>query len=128
MARITVVNDNPDFLELIGDILEDDRYETTLIDGDREGALERIRASAPDVLMIDLRLGSEGLHGWKIAQQVRHDPMLEGTPILLCSGDIPALHEVENDLDDRYTVVTLTKPFAVDDFLALIDRLVAAAA
>ena len=29
MARVTVVNDNPEFLALVHDILEDDRYEAT---------------------------------------------------------------------------------------------------
>ena len=29
MARVTVVNDNAEFLELVHDILEGDRYETT---------------------------------------------------------------------------------------------------
>lgn len=28
MARVTVVNDNPEFLELVRDILESDRYDT----------------------------------------------------------------------------------------------------
>ena len=40
MARITVVNDNPEFLDLVHDILEGDRYDTTLIDGDRPDALD----------------------------------------------------------------------------------------
>src|SRR5687768_10370726 len=60
MPRITVVNDNEAFLELVRDILEDDRYEVTTIDGDRPDALARIKASRPDVLMIDLRFGAEG--------------------------------------------------------------------
>ena len=124
MARVTVVNDNREFLDVVGAILEGDRYETTLIKGAAENALEQIRASRPDVLMIDLRLGSDGMHGWGISQQVRNDPELEGTPILLCSADNFALREIEDQLDDRYTVVTLKKPFSIDALLGRIDDLV----
>jgi len=125
MPRVTVVNDNPEFLEVVGAILESGRYESTLIKGAAPDALEQIRASEPDVLMIDLRLGSDGLHGWKVAREVHDDPGLQGTPILLCSADSLALHEIENELDERFTVVTLKKPFSIDDLLARIDGLLA---
>ena len=100
MARVTVVNDNPEFLDLVGDILKDERYQVTLVDGDRAEPLERIRDSRPDLLMIDLRLGTDKLHGWDIAQQVRHDSALSEVPILVCSADVVALDEISDQLDD----------------------------
>ena len=128
MARVTVVNDNPEFLALVQDILEDDRYEATTVDGDRADALDLVRASRPDLLMIDLRMGSDGLHGWAIAQQVRADPTFDGLPVLICSADVLALKEVEGDLDNMRHVGTLTKPFSIDDLTESIDELLAEAA
>ncbi len=125
MARVTVVNDNEDFLELVREILDDERYDTTTIDGDRPEALEQIRASRPDVLMIDLRLGSDGLHGWEIAQQVRADDQLKGVPILICSGDIMALKELAPELAEGRDLAVLTKPFAVDELCDTVERLLA---
>jgi two-component system chemotaxis response regulator CheY len=125
MARVTVVNDTPDFLELVGDILEGDRYDTTLIDGDRDDAVELIRESDPDVLMIDLRLGSEGLSGWQIAQEIRRDEAFEGLPVLVCSADMQAMAELESDLAPNRHVATLRKPFEIDELTTLIDRLLA---
>ena len=125
MARVTVVNDNPEFLELVSDILEDDRYETTTIDGDRPDALDEVRASRPDLLMIDLRMGSEGLHGWDIAQQVRADPAFTGLPVLICSADVLALKSLEGDLDDTRHVQSLTKPFSIDELIGVIDGMLA---
>jgi CheY-like chemotaxis protein len=89
--RITVVNDNPEFLELVRDILDDERYATTAIDGDLEGALERVVESRPELLIIDLRLGTEVLRGWDIAQEVRREPSLESLPVIICSADVLAL-------------------------------------
>lgn len=123
MSRVTVVNDNPDFLELVGDILNSDRYDTTLVDGDRADALETIRDSRPDLLMIDLRLGSDGLHGWRIVQEVRRHPEFAGLPILLCSADVVALAEVQSQLNGVRPVEALTKPFSVDTLLETVDRL-----
>jgi CheY-like chemotaxis protein len=128
MARVTVVNDNPEFLELVRDILEDDRYATTTIDGDRPDALEAIRASRPDVLMIDLRMGSDGLHGWDIAQEVRAQPDFDGLPVLICSADAMALAALEDDLERIQHVDTLIKPFSIDDLVTAIDGLLAESA
>lgn len=125
MARVTVVNDNPEFLELVRDILEDDRYEVSTIDGDRRAALDQIRASRPDVLMIDLRLGTEGLHGWRIAKEVRASADMDGLPVLVCSGDLYAMNEIAAELAESQNVATLTKPFSIDQLTASIDRLLA---
>ena len=76
--RITVVNDNPEFLELVRDILEDEHYAATTIDGDVEDALERIVESRPCLVILDLRLGTDELHGWNIAQQLRREPSMMG--------------------------------------------------
>ena len=53
MARnITVVNDNAEFLEVMRDILEDERYAVTTIDGDLDGALSQVLESSPDLLIL----------------------------------------------------------------------------
>ena len=128
MARVTVVNDNPEFLALVHDILEDDRYEATTIDGDRPDALDLVRASRPDLLMLDLRMGSDGLHGWDIAQQVRAERDFAGLPVLICSADVLALKELEDDLDNMHHIGTLTKPFSIDELTESIDELLAESA
>lgn len=121
--RVTVVNDNPEFLELVRDILADERIPTILIDGDKTDALERIRESRPDVLMIDLRMGSHELHGWDIAQDVRRDAELAHVPILVCSADVVSLATIQDQLDDTRRVGTLIKPFSIDRLSEAIDQL-----
>jgi CheY-like chemotaxis protein len=125
MAHVTVVNDSPEFLDLVHDILEGDRYDTTLIDGDRPDVLELIRSSQPDLLMIDVRLGVPGDHGWEIAQEVRSEPRFEELPVLLCSADMLALEALESDLAETRSIATLEKPFTVEQLVATIDQLLA---
>ena len=125
MPRVTVVNDNAEFLDLVHDILEGDRYDTTLVDGDRPDALDLIRSSRPDLLMIDVRLGVEGDHGWEIAQEVRSEPQFRDLPVLLCSADILALQELESGLAETRRVATVAKPFEIDSLISTIDELLA---
>ena len=123
MARVTVVNDNPEFLDLVHDILEGDQYDTVLIDGDQPDALDQIRSSRPDLLMIDVRLGVEGDHGWEIAQEVRREPQFEELPVLLCSADTVALEGLESRLAETRRVALLAKPFTIDELTSVLDEL-----
>jgi two-component system, OmpR family, response regulator VicR len=121
--RVTVVNDSPEFLELVGDILADSRIPTVLVDGDLPDALDRIRASQPDVLMVDLRMGTDELHGWDIAQEIRRDRDLAEVPILICSADLAGLASIQDQLDNTRRVGTLTKPFNIDSLTEAIEQL-----
>jgi CheY-like chemotaxis protein len=125
MARVTVVNDTPEFLELVHDILEGDRYDTTLIDGDVPDVMDRIRASRPDLLMIDVRLEVAGDHGWEIAQDIRREPQFKDLPVLLCSADTLALDGLEADLATTRSVATLAKPFTIEELVTMIEALLA---
>jgi DNA-binding response OmpR family regulator len=126
--RITVVNHNAEFLELLRDLLTDERYVTTCIDADVEDELARIVESRPDLLIIDLRLGTDEYHGWDIAQQIRREPKLDGLPVLICSTDVLALQSMADDLAGVRRVRTLAKPFAITELTAAIDHLLAEAA
>lgn len=127
MARITIVDDNAEFLDLVADILEDHSYDVTTIDADRSGALEHIKVSRPDALMIDLHLGGEALHGWDIAMELRRDPSLRGLSVLVCTADIDALNQIAERLSETQHVETVTKPFSVDRLTGAVDRLLAQA-
>jgi CheY-like chemotaxis protein len=125
-THIVVVNDSPEFLELMADILHDARYPVTVIDGDRDNAVDLIRAAVPAALIIDLRLGADELHGWDVIQAVRRDPDLRELPTLICTGDIRALSKLEESVAGMRRVATITKPFDIDDLLsqlaALLER------
>ena len=124
-AHVVVVNDNPDFLELMADLLQDERYPTTIIDGDREDAVDLIRAASPQVLIIDLRLGQGELHGWEVMKEVRSDRSLRDLPTLICTGDLEALAKLESEVAAMRRVATLTKPFSVEALLTALEDLTA---
>lgn len=121
--RVTVVNDNPEFLKLMGDLLHEERYMVTLVDGDREDAVDLIAASRPQALIIDLRLGRNELHGWEVLQALRSDPELRELPTLICTGDVPGLEQIADQLAAMRRVSTLQKPFDIDELFSKLDEL-----
>jgi two-component system alkaline phosphatase synthesis response regulator PhoP len=122
--RISVVNDNPEFLELMSAILaEDAGYEVTLFDGEQT-SMDELAASRPDLLIVDLLLG--GASGWEIVALARADARLAGVPVLICSADVSALRERAEELERVGNVHVLRKPFGVDELTdtvsGLLDR------
>ena len=120
--RITVVNDNPEFLALMQDLLQDATYPATLIDGDRPNAVELIEAAEPHVLIIDLRMGSQELHGWEILKEVRKRPALRSLPTVICTGDAWATETLADEVAAMPSVAILHKPFTIDGLHAAIDE------
>jgi DNA-binding response OmpR family regulator len=51
-----VVNDSPEFLTMMGELLEAERYHASLVDGDKMSSIEPIRATNPELLIVDLEL------------------------------------------------------------------------
>jgi CheY-like chemotaxis protein len=121
--RVTVINDNPEFLALMGDILASDHFVPTLLDEDEPDVLERVGKSKPDLLMIDLRPCVDGLDGWDIAQSLRRDLELAHLPILVCSTDYRALEELAAEAANDTRLELLRKPFGLDQLSAAIARL-----
>jgi CheY-like chemotaxis protein len=126
MARVTVVNDNPEFLALMGEVLEAERHVAFTIDGSDGGVVDRVGTSRPDLVILDLRMGSDGLAGWDLYQRVRGRPGAERLPMLLCSADLQALEEIRARIHSETAIGVLAKPFAIDELLAEVDRLLAA--
>jgi DNA-binding response OmpR family regulator len=122
--RISVVNDNPEFLDLMSAILaEDAGYDVSLFNGE-ETSIDEIAASRPDLLIVDLLLG--GASGWDIVALARADERLAPVPVLVCSADVAALRDRAEELEQIGNVHVLRKPFGVDELTdtvsGLLDR------
>ena len=122
--RITVVNDNPEFLDLMAAILaEDAGYDVRLFNGEHT-TVDEIAESEPQLLIVDLLLG--GASGWEIVTLARADPRLSDVPVLICSADVIALRDRAEELERIGDVHILAKPFGVDELTdavaGLLDR------
>ncbi len=120
--RISVLNDNPDFLELMSAILDEDAgYEVQLFNG-KETGIEELAASDPHLIIVDLLLG--GASGWEIVTLSRAHQTLADVPIIVCSADVAALRDRADELESIGKVHVLTKPFGIDEIAELVERLI----
>jgi DNA-binding response OmpR family regulator len=120
--RITVLNDNAEFLELMSAILDDDAgYDVTTL---REAAtaVDDLAASRPDLVIVDLLLA--GASGWEIVALSRADERLMDVPIVICSADVASLRDRSDELERIGNVHMLVKPFGIDELTELVERLI----
>lgn len=120
--RISVLNDNPDFLELMSAILDEDAgYDVQLFNG-KETGIDELAASDPNLIIVDLLLG--GASGWEIVTLSRADRRLADVPIIICSADVSALRDRADELESIGKVHVLAKPFGIDQITELVERLI----
>jgi CheY-like chemotaxis protein len=120
-ARVTVVDDSPEFLSLIDDVLGEAHDVVT------QGVVHSVAdlaATAPDLLVVDLHCGGPegGLTGWEIVAAARRHPALRDVPIVVCSADLAALREDRISLIAYGNVQLIAKPFDVTAFEQLVER------
>jgi CheY-like chemotaxis protein len=92
IKRITVVNDSPEFLELLVELLSDEGYEVTTIPK-HQGAFEQIKASQPDLVICDL-IFENAAHGWSLIDMLHLSPETNRIPLLLCSAATQQVREI----------------------------------
>jgi DNA-binding response OmpR family regulator len=120
--RISVLNDNPDFLELMSAILDEDAgYDVRLFNGQETG-IDQLAASDPNLIIVDLLLG--GASGWEVVTLSRADERLAEVPIIVSSADVAALRDRAEELQSISNVHVLAKPFSIDEITELVERLI----
>lgn len=83
-ARILVVDDEEDGRLLVAQILQDAGYDVdAAVDGGE--ALERIRTSRPDLVILDLLMPF--VNGWDVLEQIRRVPGPPPVVVVTARGD-----------------------------------------
>jgi len=121
MAKILVVDDDPDFVEITRIILENNGYDVVSA-SDSEEAIEKMRNDKPDLVLLDIMM-SQPLDGVEVSKKMLEDDNLKKVPIIVVSSitDSPHLAEFPSNeylpLDDW-----ITKPAQPEDLLAKINK------
>ncbi len=91
-ARILVVDDDPDFVEIMRTILESNDYQVlTAANGTQ--ALAPVKAQHPDLLILDIMM-STVLDGLDVSEKLSQDPDAKFMPVIMVSSiaDTPYAH------------------------------------
>jgi len=117
---ISVIDDDPACRDLLYDMLREEGYTVHLFP-DSATARRCLRDLAPAAIILDVRLENPTA-GWEVLADLRHDPVLHATPVLVCSADLSALQGHTADLEWQGCTI-LAKPFDVDELLVLLVQL-----
>ncbi|MDQ3547465.1 MAG: response regulator [Chloroflexota bacterium] len=122
-SKILVVNDSPDFLTFMRELLTlEGGYEVATLD-QSEGVVEQVTSTPPDMIILDLVFRG-GLSGYDIADRLASAAATAGIPILFCTAlsvrDIP--EQARALLDERKHRV-LFKPFDIDELLTHVEEM-----
>ncbi len=114
--KVLVVDDDPDLLELITDVLQREKrfLVRTASTGFEAGML--VKEFEPDVIVLDVMLPD--INGKQVCQRIRSDPDLKHVKILCISGMVNRRRI--NDLKRAGADDFLAKPFS---FRTLVERI-----
>jgi PleD family two-component response regulator len=111
-----IIEDDKDTAGLFKTVLELVGFECEII-LTAKGALDRLAVSAPDVILLDIRLGVE-ISGEDILYQIRSNPRFDKTRVVVITA-YPRLAEPITNLAD----LILVKPIEISQLKNLMQRL-----
>jgi len=112
-ARILVVDDEPDLVELLRHHLQREHYEV-VVASDGEAAMAEARRRMPDLVVLDLML--PGIDGLEVCRRLRADSRTQHIPIIMLTAkgeESDAVIGLAQGADDY-----VRKPFGVKELLA----------
>ncbi|GJM43965.1 MAG: hypothetical protein DHS20C21_08070 [Gemmatimonadota bacterium] len=115
-ARVLVIDDEPDILDLMSDILDAGGHEAVVAPGGVEG-LEAHRTGNFDLMFCDL--GMRGMSGWEVVSAIRSEDREIG--IVLLTGWGATLSEEK--VAEYGVDAVLSKPFEMKRILDMVDEL-----
>jgi two-component system alkaline phosphatase synthesis response regulator PhoP len=116
MTRILVIDDELAITELLEAMLADEGYQVLTASNGQEG-LERLAALPVDLIICDIMMPV--MDGRDFCRAVQGHEQYQRIPIVLMS----AARELVFADDCRFTAFT-SKPFDLDDILAIIEQLI----
>ena len=121
MAKVLVVDDDPDFVKVTSKVLEKAGHDVVSAANGAK-ALKSMRQDAPDVVLLDIMM-SYILDGLDVSREMAEDPDLKDIPVIMVtsltgvkgSGMFPT---------DEYVPVDewLSKPVDPDTLVARVDE------
>ena len=84
MAKILIIDDDPDIVESMKVVLESKNYHVTSAKDGEEG-LKKAKADKPDLIILDIMMETSD-KGFDVARQLKWDKNYKGIPILMLTA------------------------------------------
>lgn len=84
MAKVLVVDDDPDFVKVTTKVLEKAGYQVSSASNGAK-ALQAMRTDRPDVVLLDIMM-SYILDGLDVSREMAQDPLLKDIPVIMVTS------------------------------------------
>ena len=113
---ILIVDDTPENLQVLGDMLEQEGYEV-MVATNGPDALDNARATpAPDLILLDIMM--PGMGGHEVCRRLKADPDLQRIPVIFISALEISDQKIQGFREGGVDYVT--KPFQAEEVMARI--------
>jgi DNA-binding response OmpR family regulator len=110
-----IIEDDFDLSEIFSAALQSDGFETEVV-RDGKAAIERLKGTAPAVVLLDLHLPH--VDGATILKNIHATKHFEKTSVIIATADAQQADELRGNAD-----LVLLKPVSVDQLRELVKRL-----
>jgi CheY-like chemotaxis protein len=121
---ILVVDDEPDVRDYLSTLFSDHGYQT-VVAGDGEAALAKVKAAAPDLITLDITMPEKS--GVKFYRDIKESAEWKKIPVVIVTG---VTGEFEKFISTRRQVPPpdgyMSKPIEKDKILEMIGKLLGA--
>lgn len=124
IAKILIIDDDPNFVEATKAILENKSYKVVAAYDKNEG-IEKINSEKPDLILLDIMMKKLD-DGFTICYKLKHDPELKKIPVLAISAITKETGlKFSSETDGEYFEADdyVEKPVKADDLLERIEKL-----
>jgi CheY-like chemotaxis protein len=122
--HICCVNGSSVFLDVVRELLEDERYNITTTNF-VPLTFDQIAVLQPDLLIIDVVVGIQA--GWDLLEQLRDAAALRGIPVIVTSTSQALLERAEALAAPNGAKHYLAMPFDLDVLLGMVHDLIGSA-
>lgn len=114
--KIMIVDDEPDILFTVGQMLEISGYEVIkAVNGD--DCLKKLNEIRPDLVLLDIMM--PGMSGWDVAAKIKENPKWSDIPIVFVTAKGDAMSVgMGNMAAEDY----ITKPFDIMDLKSRVEK------
>lgn len=121
-AKILVVDDDPDFVEIMRTVLEAQQYQVISASNGQQG-MAMVKAEHPDLLLLDVMMSSV-LDGLNVSEQLASDPDARFMPIIMISSIADTPHAQMFPMEEMpHMDAWLSKPVDPKTLLAKVAEL-----
>jgi len=119
-SKVLLADDSVTIQKVVGIIFANEGYELTVVDNG-DAAVRKAAEIKPDVILVDALM--PGKNGYEVCRDVRQNPSIAHTAILLMSGAFEVVDEEKNRQSGADEFIT--KPFESQTLIEATNRMIA---